>query len=164
MTRHAPSLPGADAALERVRAICLALPDVVERPSHGAPTFFVRGKKAFVNFVDNHHHDGKLALWCAAPPGFQEMIVESEPERYYVPAYVGHLGWIGVRLDRDTSWDEIAAVVERAYRAITPAGASRAASAAPGRGSRATAARTGSRRSTASRPTSSTRRRPGSRG
>jgi hypothetical protein len=118
LPRHSPSLPGADAALARVRAICLALPDVEERPSHGAPTFFVRGKRAFVNFVDNHHHDGKLALWCAAPPGFQASIVDTAPDRYYVPAYVGHLGWVGVRLDRGTSWDEIAAVIERAYRAV----------------------------------------------
>jgi hypothetical protein len=131
--RHSPSLPGADAALAQVRTICLALPEVVERPSHGAPTFFHRGKRTFVSFVDNHHHDGKLALWCAAPPGFQAMIVDAAPDRYFVPAYVGHLGWVGVRLDRGTSWDEIAAVIERAYRAVTTPGASRASAAARGR-------------------------------
>jgi hypothetical protein len=118
LARHSPSLPGADAALARVRAICLALPEVTERPSHGAPTFFIRDKRAFVSFVDNHHHDGKLALWCAAPPGFQASIVDTAPDRYYVPAYVGHMGWVGVRLDRGTGWDEIAAVIERAHATV----------------------------------------------
>ena len=56
-------------ALERVRAICLALPETSERLSHGSPTWFIGGKKTFVMFLDDHHGDGRLALWCAAPAG-----------------------------------------------------------------------------------------------
>ena len=108
------------AALARVRAMCLALPETNERPSHGSPTFFVRDKKTFVMFHDNHHGDGRLALWCAAPPGVQAAVVDEEPERFFVPPYVGHRGWLGVRLDRDVAWDEVAGIVEDAYRAVAP--------------------------------------------
>ena len=107
-------------SLERVRTICAALPEVNERPSHGAPTFFVRDKKTFVMFHDDHHGDGRLALWCAAPPGVQGLVVDQEPARFFVPAYVGHRGWIGLRLDVDPDWDEIAGVIEDAYRVVAP--------------------------------------------
>ncbi|MEI2653937.1 MAG: MmcQ/YjbR family DNA-binding protein, partial [Microthrixaceae bacterium] len=80
-----------------MRRICYELPDVTEKLSHGSPTFFV--KKSFVMFHDDHHGDGMLALWCAAPAGVQDELVTSEPTRFFVPAYVGHRGWIGVRLD-----------------------------------------------------------------
>jgi hypothetical protein len=109
-----------DRALQRVRALCLGLPEVTERPSHGAPTFFVRAKSTIVMFHDDHHGDGRLAIWCAAPPGAQEMLVDAEPERFFVPPYVGHRGWIGLRLDVDPDWDEIAAVIEDAYRVVAP--------------------------------------------
>ena len=115
------SLPGAAAALAKVRALCLALPETVERATHGAPGFFIRGTRSFVTFVDNHHHDGRLAVWCAAPPGAQAMLVDSEPDHYFVPPYVGPSGWVGVRLDRRAGWDEIAAVIESAYLARAPA-------------------------------------------
>ena len=75
--------------LERVRAICMALPEATERLSHGAPTWFIAGKKTFVTFHDDHHGDGILGFWCAAPPGVQAELVDEEPERFYVPAYVG---------------------------------------------------------------------------
>jgi hypothetical protein len=107
-------------ALERVRRLAVALPEVTERPSHGAPTFFVRGQKTFVMFHDDHHGDGRLALWCAAGPGEQTALVAEDPERYFVPAYVGHRGWIGVRLDRGLDWDDVARVIEDAYRAVAP--------------------------------------------
>jgi hypothetical protein len=107
-------------ALKEVRAACLALPEVIERPSHSAPTFFVRGKKSFVMFHDDHHGDGILGIWCAAPPGVQEQMVEAEPERYYRPAYVGHRGWLGLRLDVDRDDDELAQVITEAYRAVAP--------------------------------------------
>jgi hypothetical protein len=106
--------------LDAVREICLALPEVNERPSHGAPTFFIRDKTTFVMFHDDHHGDGRLALWCAAPPGVQEELVETEPERFFRPAYVGHRGWLGVRLDRDLSWKEIEAVIRDAYLTVAP--------------------------------------------
>ena len=116
----APGGPEPDDPLARVRDICLALPEVTERLSHGSPTFFVRGKKTFVMYLDDHHGDGRLALWCAAPEGLQAELVAQEPERFFRPPYVGHRGWIGVRLDRDLQWDEIAAIAEDAYRQVAP--------------------------------------------
>lgn len=104
-----------DEVLSRVREICLALPETGERPSHGAPTFFVRDKRAFVMVMDNHHGDGRFAIWCAAPEGIQGALVESDPERFFVPPYVGHRGWLGVRLDRGLDWNELEGIVEDAY-------------------------------------------------
>ena len=110
----------AEKTLDRLREICLALPETTERPSHGAPTFFVRDKKTFVMFMDDHHGDGRLAIWCAAPEGVQGSLVDEEPERFFVPPYVGHRGWLGVRLDVDVDWDEIAGIVEDGYRLVAP--------------------------------------------
>ena len=107
-----------DAALAAVRRICLDLPEATEKLSHSSPTFFVR--KTFVMFHDDHHGDGRLAIWCAAPDGAQALMVESEPERFFVPPYVGHRGWLGVRLDVDVDWNEVAAIVEDAYRTVAP--------------------------------------------
>jgi hypothetical protein len=108
--------------LDRVRSICLALPEVIERLSHGAPTWFVRGKSVFVTFWDQGHHaDDFPHLWCAAPPGAQQELVESEPDRFFRPPYVGGRGWIGVRMDGDLDWSEIAGICEEAYRVVAPA-------------------------------------------
>ena len=109
-----------DSPLERVRRRCLALPETEERLSHGAPTFFVRGKKAFVMYWDDHHGDGRLALWCNAPPEAQAARVQTKPGQFFIPPYVGRRGWIGVRLDRDPDWDEIAEIVADAYRMTAP--------------------------------------------
>jgi hypothetical protein len=105
------------AELARVREICLELPEVTERLSHGSPTWFA-GKKTMVMFLDDHHGDGRLALWVAAPPGVQRDMVEQEPERFFVPPYVGTRGWLGLRLDRSPDWDEVADIVEEAYRVV----------------------------------------------
>jgi hypothetical protein len=110
----------AQSSLERVRALCLSLPETSERMSHGQPTFFVGAKKTFVMYLDNHHGDGRLALWCAAPDGMQRALVEGEPEHYFRPPYVGHRGWLGVRLDRDLGWNEIAGAIEDAYLTVAP--------------------------------------------
>ncbi len=104
----------------RIRELCLGLPETSERLSHGAPTFFVRGKRAFVMVLSDHHGDGRFAIWCAAPDGMQKLLVESEPERFFVPPYVGHRGWLGVRLDRRVDWDELAGIVEDAYGEVAP--------------------------------------------
>jgi hypothetical protein len=106
--------------LERLRGICLGLPEVEERLSHGAPTFFVRGKRPFVMVLTDHHGDGRFAIWCAAGDGVQEMLVDADGERFFVPPYVGHRGWLGVRLDKGLDWDEIAGIVEDAYVEIAP--------------------------------------------
>jgi hypothetical protein len=106
--------------LERIRKLCLALPETSERLSHGSPTFFVREKKTFLTFLDNHHGDGILGIWCAAPEGIQAMLVEADPERFFRPPYVGHRGWLGVRLDGYVDWDEIAGIVEDAYCDVAP--------------------------------------------
>jgi hypothetical protein len=107
--------------LGKLRALCLALPETSERLSHGAPTFFVREKRSFVMVLTNHHGDGRFALWCAAPDGMQKMLVEADGERFFVPPYVGHRGWLGVRLDRGIHWDELAGIVEDAYAEVAPA-------------------------------------------
>jgi hypothetical protein len=103
--------------LDRLRAICLALPEVTEKISHGEPTWFVR--KSFVMFAD-HHHDDRLAFWCAAPPGAQEELVAGAPERFFRPPYVGGRGWLGVWLDVPVDWAEIDEIVRDAYRTVAP--------------------------------------------
>lgn len=108
-----------DDPLLQLRRICLALPEATERMSHGEPTWFVRDKKTFVMYAD-HHHDDRLAFWCAASPVVQRGLVEAQPERFFVPPYVGHRGWLGVYLDVPVDWDEIAALVADAYRLVAP--------------------------------------------
>jgi hypothetical protein len=107
-------------ALERLRELCLAMPETTERLSHGEPTWFVRDKKVFVTFA-NRHHDDRIGLWCAAPPGVQESLVERDPEHFYRPPYVGHRGWLGVYLDvEDVDWGHLEDLVENAYRQVAP--------------------------------------------
>jgi hypothetical protein len=110
-----------DQVLERIRTICLELPETSERLSHGAPTFFVRGKRAFLMVLTNHHGDGRFAIWCAAPEGIQQALVEADSGRFFVPPYVGHRGWLGMRLDRGLDWDELAGIAEDAYAEVAPA-------------------------------------------
>jgi hypothetical protein len=110
-----------EAVLTKLREICLGLPETSERLSHGAPTFFVRQKRAFVMVMTDHHGDGRFALWCAAPDGMQRMLVEADPERFFVPPYVGHRGWLGVRLDRGLHWEEVTGIAEDAYAEVAPA-------------------------------------------
>jgi hypothetical protein len=106
--------------LERLRRICLALPETSERQSQGAPTFFVRGKRPFVMVVPRSRRPATVASQsgCAAADGMQQMLIEAEPERFFVPPYVGHRGWLGVRLDRGLDWDELAGIVEDAYAEV----------------------------------------------
>jgi hypothetical protein len=105
--------------LARLRRICLGLPEVSERPSHGEPAWFVRGKRLFVTFAD-HHHDDRVAFWCAAPAGAQAAFVATRPGRFFRPPYVGHRGWLGVVLDDDVDWSEVTDIVTEAYRAVAP--------------------------------------------
>lgn len=105
--------------LPRLRTLCLALPETTERLSHGEPTFFVRGKKVFVMYAERHHDD-RVAFWCPAPVGAQEELVDSEPDRFFKPPYVGPSGWLGVYLDVEIDWVEIDAIVRDAYRKVAP--------------------------------------------
>lgn len=119
--RELPYTPAdAERATARVRAICAELPEVTERRSHGFATFFVRDKRSVCYVSDDHHGDGRLALIAAAPDGVQEELVRSEPARFYRPPYVGHRGWIGLRLDIDPDWGEVAHLIEEAYRQVAP--------------------------------------------
>jgi hypothetical protein len=110
---------GTSKEAQRLRALCMALPEVTERLSHGEPTWFVRDKKVFVSLVDHHHND-RVGFTCAAPVGMQEALVADRPEQFYRPPYVGHRGWLGVYLDVPVDWDEIADIVIDAYRQIAP--------------------------------------------
>jgi hypothetical protein len=108
------------AIVERVREICLSFPEATERVSHGAPAFYV--KKQFVMLWADGHHDHHFPhLWCAAPVGVQAELVDTEPERFFRPPYVGGRGWLGVRLDKQVDWAELAAICEDAYRTVAPA-------------------------------------------
>jgi hypothetical protein len=121
-----PSGPGVghnhrmtEGPLERLRRLCLALPETTERLSHGEPTWFIRGKTTFVTYAD-HHHDDRVAFWCAALPDARDALVNADPERYFVPPYVGHRGWLGVWVDVPVDWDEMAELVVDAYRMVAP--------------------------------------------
>jgi predicted DNA-binding protein (MmcQ/YjbR family) len=101
---------------DRLRALCLALPETVEKEAWGDPTFRVRDKI----FAMEKRGDGRVSLWCKAPPGSQMVLVGADPDRFFVPPYVGPKGWIGVRLDNRPDWDEVAKLVTRSYRLIAP--------------------------------------------
>jgi hypothetical protein len=108
---------------DRLRTICLALPEATEQAGSGAMTAFRVGEKVFAWYLDNHHGDGRIALWCKAPPGAQPALVGSEPERFFVPPYVGHHGWIGIWLDVAVDridWDDLTEIVTESYRMTAP--------------------------------------------
>ena len=115
-----PSVAKRQAVLEQLRRICLALPETSERLSHGAPSFFIREKKCFLMVLDNHHEDGIFGIWCAAPPGNQELLISANPDRFFRPPYVGHRGWLGVRLNDGVDWDELEGIVEDAFATVAP--------------------------------------------
>jgi len=105
-------------ALERVRRTCLSLPEALEQEAWGEPTWRVK-KRLFAMFADNHHRDGRVAVWLPAPVGSQGFLVDSEPEKYFVPPYVGCKGWIGVEVDR-VSGEELRQLVVQAYCMVAP--------------------------------------------
>jgi hypothetical protein len=111
--------PKTSAILKRVREICLSLPETTEKEAWSAPTFRVK-KKMFAMFLNQHHGDGRVALWLDAPPGDQELLVGVDPVRFFVPPYQGPFGWIGVRVDLDPDWDEVRELVVDAWRTSAP--------------------------------------------
>ena len=112
----------ADERLQRLRKICLALPEAAEEPGRASVvSIFKVREKAFIWHLNNHHGDGRIAIWCKAPPGEQAVLVASDPKRFFVPPYVGPKGWIGVRLDvGEVDWSEVAEIVEESYRMTAP--------------------------------------------
>ena len=105
--------------LDRLRKIIGAWPETDERLSHGAPTFW-GGKRTFASFHVDHHGDGLVAVWCKAVAEFQQDLVDTDPEIFFVPPYVGPSGWVGIRLDRDVDWELVAEVLEEGYRLVAP--------------------------------------------
>jgi predicted DNA-binding protein (MmcQ/YjbR family) len=105
-----------DEPRERLRAICLALPEAVEKEAWGDPTWRVRDKI----FAMTKCGDGRVSLWCKAPAVSQMVLVGADPERFFVPPYVGHKGWVGMRLDGGPDWGEVALLVRRSYRLTAP--------------------------------------------
>jgi len=109
----------ARAAVERLRAICLALPETSEKVAWGEPTWRVKGK-LFAQ-LDNHHHGADhLAVWLPAPLGEQESLLFLDPQRFFRPPYVGPRGWVGVRIDRGPDWKLVTSLVKQAYREVAP--------------------------------------------
>lgn len=104
--------------IRRVRRICVALPETTEKLSHGEPTFFVR-KKVFAMFSNNHHNDGHIAVLLPVPIGVQAALIESSPEKFYRPPYVGVRGWVGIELPF-ISDEELAFHLREAWRLIAP--------------------------------------------
>ena len=108
-------------ALARVREICVGLPETEERLSHGAPDLLRprrSGRSRWCSTTTTA--TGAFAIWCAAGPGTQKLLIDADPEKFFRPPYVGHRGWLGVRLDRGLDWDEIAGILEDAYAEVAP--------------------------------------------
>ena len=111
-----PAVSISEQAVDRLRAICLGLPEAVEKETWDDPTFRVRDRI----FALVRRGDGRLSFWCKAPEGSQLVLVGADPDRFFVPPYVGHKGWVGVQLDPEPDWAEVAALVRRSYRLIAP--------------------------------------------
>jgi hypothetical protein len=104
--------------VERLRKICLALPEANEKVSHGEPTWFAGKGKVFA-MLDNHHHGARhLSVWLPQPLGQQEALIEADPDRFFRPPYVGPSGWVGVVLDTKPDWESVAGLVREAYRHV----------------------------------------------
>lgn len=115
MSRKVVAVPKTS-PIERVRRLCLALPDTWEKLSHGEPTFWV-GKSMFATFADgaNHHGAGRHAVWCRSTHDTQDVLLGLDPARFFLPPYVGVNGWIGVYLDRRPNWAQVAERLAEAH-------------------------------------------------
>ena len=105
-----------DEPLTRLRTICLALPEATELETWGDPTFRVRARI----FAMTKQGDGRFSVWFKAPAGLQTILVNSDPAHFFVPPYVGHKGWIGLRLDVEVDWAEVGELIEQSYRLTAP--------------------------------------------
>ena len=105
--------------ITRLRKMCLAMPEAHEVEAWGEPTFRIRNKLfAMYASADTHHGTGRPAVWCKAAPGNQSLMVRAEPDRFFVPPYVGPSGWVGIHLDDDVDWDQLAELIRDSYRLI----------------------------------------------
>jgi hypothetical protein len=116
--KHTPPARRGD-PLERLRTVCFALPEVTEKEAWGTPTFRVR-EKMFAMFADDHHGDGRIAVWCKAALGMQEILIDADAKRFFRPPYVGPSGWIGICLDGKVDWQEVHALLADAWRMTAP--------------------------------------------
>ncbi len=109
-------LSAADERLvERIRKICLALPEANEKISHGEPTWFAGKGKVFAMLDGHHHSSPHLSVWLPQPLGAQEALIDADPERFFRPPYVGVSGWVGVVLDTKPDWGVVEGLVREAY-------------------------------------------------
>jgi len=109
-----------DPRLVQLTEICLRLPEAVRQDSGSHASFLVR-KKTFVYFLDNHHGDGIVAVCCKVALGENADLAAADPERFYLPAYIGPRGWVGLRLDGgEIDWNEVAGLVAGSYRLAAP--------------------------------------------
>lgn len=104
--------------LERLRELCLGLPEATEKEAWGDPTWRVRDR--IFAMQKGNYDGGRPSLWCKAPAGVQESLVASDQRRFLVPPYVGHKGWVGVYLDGAVDWEELDDLIEQSYRLIAP--------------------------------------------
>jgi len=114
--------PDPQADLAHVRAICMALPMAAEKLSHGSPAFFIEKGKVYAYFWHNHHSDGRTAVLVkTSSREEQAMLVEVDPDRYFVPPYLGPAGWVGLRVDTDdVDWDHVAHRVQSSWGMVAP--------------------------------------------
>jgi predicted DNA-binding protein (MmcQ/YjbR family) len=137
---------GGSAELERLRKICMAIPGAFEKLSHGEPTWFTGPKGKVFAMFDNHHHGAAhISAYFAASIEAQELLVADDPDRYWVPPYVGHKGWIAVVLDTRPDWKAVARLAQEAFASMAAAKPARAKSTARAR----TSGRTKTRRASA---------------
>ena len=117
---HPRMYDDSDPAIKRLRKICLALPEAFEKEAWGECTFRVTGGSMFAMTDNNHHQSGHVAVWVKAPAMAQEILVGSDPKRFFIPPYMGKQGWIGVRLDYEVNWDELAEILKDGCQMSSP--------------------------------------------
>ena len=109
-----------DPRLVRLIKICLALPEATCDRSGEHAGFYVR-KRTFAYFLNNHHGDGIVGVACKVLTGDNKALAAAQPERFYIPAYVGSRGWVGLRLDIGAiDWEEVTELVSGSYRLVAP--------------------------------------------
>jgi predicted DNA-binding protein (MmcQ/YjbR family) len=107
--------------IHKLRKVCLALGNVVEKEAWGECTFRAVDGSMFAMTDNNHHQSGHVAVWVKAPAMAQEILIKSDPQRFFKPPYMGHKGWVGVRLESKADWEQIAAILKDGYQLSLPA-------------------------------------------